>query len=500
MDNKIKDDKIKKKAVVSFHRLDSVFAFLTILLSYCFVRFVLWNITGFFTTFFYIIMTAACLIYLKRSKYQLNRYHILQCGLLILFSVVFSITANSIIKFLNFFFVTGLGIYWVYSVCSENNTVERFFVFAMLKAVVIKPLSDISQFPRVIIYSSKKSKIGRNIGLAFLGLMVTIPLTIIVALLLTSADKGVEDMLTFVFNNILVKGVKLIIQLMLAIPVAFYIFNMLYSNIRKVKKGTYTEEQYERGLEKFKVTPNIAVYAAVTPICILYILFVISQIQYFVSAFRGNLPEDYSYAGYARRGFFELCVIAVINLMVIFLINLLSKHKGKSKPILLKLYSTVISVFTLFIISTAISKMVMYIGQYGLTQLRIYTSWFMILLAIAFIFIIIKQYRYPFHFAKYMLLSFVVMFGVLCFSNIDRTIARYNIQMYQAGKIGDLDVRSICNTSDDGMLYVIQQDMDLEDDYLIYDKLDRYRNQPYSTYNLSSFQLKGLLENKYPDR
>ncbi len=473
---------------------DHVYVYIVLLLGFCFIRFVLWNVTGFLTTIFFIAAIGAILVYLRNSSYRLNKFHILLCVVLILFSLVFSITANDFIKFLDLNFVTVLGIYWVYSICSDKDKIERFFVFSMLKAAVIMPFSNFTRLPKVIVCSSKRSRISNNIRLAFLGLIVTIPLTLMVAGLLTSADKGVKDMLEVFFDNITVKSVEIIMQIVLGIPVALYIFGMLFSNVRKARKNILTDEQCEKGLEQIRVVPNITVYSAVTPICLLYALFVISQIQYFISAFQGNLVKDYSYAEYARRGFFELCAIAVINLLVILFISLFSKLNGEKKPFALKLYSAVISAFTLFIISTAISKMVMYIGKYGLTQLRIYTSWFMILLAVVFVYIIIKQFKFQFNFAKYTFLSFIFLFGVLCFSNVDRNIARYNIQMYQTGRVPDLDLAAIDNTSDDGMLYVVQKGIDTED-YLM-DKLQRYESNPYRTYNLSSLQLKRLLEKK----
>ncbi|WP_077609249.1 DUF4153 domain-containing protein [Clostridium sp. Marseille-P2415] len=491
MEDKLPDMNTAEE-VTSYSRFDHVFVYIVLLLGFCFIRFVLWNVTGFFTTLFFIATMSACLAYLRRSKFHMNKFHIFLCVLILLFSLVFSITANRFIKFLDFNFVTLLGIYWVYSICSEKNTVERFFVFSILKAAIIMPFTDFTRLPKVIAYSSKRSKTSNNIRLAFLGLIVTIPLTLMVAGLLISADKGVKDMLGMFFDNISVKCVEIIMQFMLGIPVALYLFGMLFSNVRKAKKDLLTDEQCEKGLKQLQVTPNIAVYSAVTPICFLYALFFISQVRYFIAAFGGNLPQDYSYAEYARRGFFELCVISVINLMVLVFISLLPKQGGENKPVILKLYSAVLSVFTLLIISTAVSKMVMYIGQYGLTQLRVYTSWFMILLAVIFVLIIIKQFHFKFHIAKYALLSFVIMFGVLCFSNIDRNIARYNIRMHQAGKLEDLDLRSICSTSDDGMLYAVQNGINAG--YYLGDKLEMYKSNPYSTYNLSSLQLKRLLE------
>ena len=114
-------------------------------------------------------------------------------------------------------------------------------------------------------------------------------------------------------------------------------------------------------------------------------MFFISQAGYFLSAFTNSLPEGFTYADYARRGFFELFAIALINLGVTCFMSLFSKKAGREKPFALKFYSVMISVFTLILIATAMSKMIMYINRYGLTALRFYTSWFMVLLAMIFV-------------------------------------------------------------------------------------------------------------------
>ena len=240
-------------------------------------------------------------------------------------------------------------------------------------------------------------------------------------------------------------------------------------------------------LEKIKISPNIVMYSAVTPICLLYLIFFISQIQYFISAFLGILPELYSYAQYARRGFFELFAISIINLMILVIINFFSKQTGEKKPVTLKIYSIVLSVFTILIITTALSKMILYIMNYGLTQLRVYTSWFMVLLAIIFIYIIIKQLNYKFCLEKYAVITFILFFGGLCFSNVDGNIARYNITMYQEGYLNDLDVYALSNLSDDALVYVLEQKLDTKN--YLEGKLEAYHNNPYLVYNLSSFRV-----------
>ncbi len=489
----ILQDKIEEKKI-TYQVWDIIFAYIMLVLGYCFIHFVLWNVTGVFTTLFFWITTLGCIFYLKKNNYRQSKSNLLQIGVIMLFAIVFSITANDFIKFLNVIFLLLFGIYWVYSVCKENSRIGRFFFFDMVKSIIIMPFAGFAQAPKAIAYSSNKSKYSYNAKLILIGLIVTIPLTVIVGGLLTSADRGIERMFSVLFSNIHENVITTVVKFFMGLPVAFYMFGMLYSNSKKEKQDVLTPEQCEENINKIKTTPNIIMYSAVTPICILYVMFFVSQLQYFISAFAGQLPDGYSVSEYARRGFFELCAIAIINLIVHVVINSFSKHSGEIKPIILKIYSAMISVFTVFIIATALSKMILYINQYGLTRLRVYTSWFMILLFLIFIYMIIKQVYTHFNISKYLFVTFVVFFGFLSFSNVDGLIARYNIEMYQAGNLEELDVEALCYLSDDGLIYVLEQDIDTKG-YLDY-ALDQYTYSPYRLYNLSSYRVKHLLENQ----
>ena len=101
------------------------------------------------------------------------------------------------------------------------------------------------------------------------------------------------------------------------------------------------------------------------------------------------LPAEFTYSQYARKGFFELCVIAFINFGITYLSFVIVERNNEGKrPKALTAQTILLSVFTLLLIATALSKMAMYIDCYGLTRLRIYASWFMVMLFIMFIIII----------------------------------------------------------------------------------------------------------------
>ncbi|HCF70927.1 MAG TPA: DUF4173 domain-containing protein, partial [Syntrophomonas sp.] len=64
---------------------------------------------------------------------------------------------------------------------------------------------------------------------------------------------------------------------------------------------------------------------------------------------------------YARSGFFELCRIAAINLIVLLAANLLGQKQSR-KDKALKIFNSLLAIITLVLIATALSKMAMYIG------------------------------------------------------------------------------------------------------------------------------------------
>lgn len=468
-----------------FSRPEIIMSFAVALLSFGFVRFVLFNETGFVTTGLYIAIITSVILFLKKKKFRISGINRIIAVILYLFSAVFSVTDNNFIKILDVAFLFGTGAYFIYSVTAQKNKLERFLPFAMTKALFEYPFSKFGIQSRVIKSAVKSSGFGKNLAMIFAGLLITIPVTAVVTSLLMSADSNFSDMLTgfadrFAYLN---TGI-LIVQILIAIPCSHYLFSMLYSNVNRCSLNVLDEEYCKSSTADMRFMNNLIIYTAVTPLLFIYVLFFISQAEYFLSGFGGNLPEGYSYAVYARKGFFELFAVSLINLGVIVITNVIAKNGGKNKPLSLKIYSITLCIFTLFLIAAALSKMVMYIGEYGLTQLRVYTSWFMILCAVIFVLIIIKQIFFDFRIEKWITVFFTVMFGILCFSRPDALIAKYNIEMYNSGKLQELDTSAIKDMSDDAVLELVKSNPDL------YDETDfRYRKNN----NISSVLLNQII-------
>lgn len=447
-----------------YTKADTALSVFIMIASFCIIRYVMFKVMGFITTGVFIALITAALIYMKKRNCTFTKFNKLHAGVLYVFSLVFSITANDYIKELDIAFILGAGAYLIYSVAAGNKDIDRYLPFAVCKALFEYPFSYFGEQMHVTKAQLDKTKAGSNVKYVLIGLLLTLPLTGIVAALLMSADDGLARMFSDIFDVIFSEEiVKVFLQILLAIPLSMYLFGMLFSNTHRNLIDPLDEQKCVQSIFSKRCISNLVMYTAITPICVLYVMFFISQGSYFLSAFTNSLPEGFTYADYARQGFFELCAVAVINLIVLIIISLFSKKAGAEKPFALKLYSVVLGVFTIILIATAMSKMVMYIMHFGLTELRLYTSWFMLLLAFIFVLIIIKQFRFNIKFARHVLIGFTFMFAVLCFSRPEAIIAKYNIEMYNSGYLDELDIDSIIRMSADGLLVAYNEEV-LTDD------------------------------------
>ncbi len=446
---------IQKEQIV-FTKGEKMLSITAFIIAYGVVQFAILNTSGFFTTGVFLLLFAVVIGYLKKTGHKFMTSHKIWAAEIIAFSTVFSLTANDFIKTLDMIFLLPASAYLVYGVCAEKDLFGKFSIFELLKCSIANPISHSGKEFSAVGSTVNVNESGAKIRAVIGGLILAIPLTLIVGGLLMSADKGVESILTnlsgFVnFSNI----ISAICKIIPAAPIAGYLFGLLYSHTHPEKTKALSEENCTSFISKLRFISNTAVYISVTPICLLYVLFFISQANYFLSAFSNRLPADYSYAEYARRGFFELFAIELINAGVIFAINFFSKKSGEEKPRALRFYTVMISVFTLLITATAISKMVLYIQNYGLTQLRVYTTWFMVLTAMIFVYVIIRQFKTDFRFMRAAALTFTLMFALLCFSRPDAVIARYNME-YRSEQLTFSDIREMCDLSSDASAVITE--------------------------------------------
>jgi len=119
---------------------------------------------------------------------------------------------------------------------------------------------------------------------------------------------------------------------------------------------------------------------------LLFLSFVLVQIRYFFGgAATVQTTAGLTYAQYARSGFFELVWVAALVLPLLLALHWLQRP-GDARAQRLFSWQAGVQVALLFVImASALARMRLYQSEYGLTELRLYTTAFMGWLAVVFV-------------------------------------------------------------------------------------------------------------------
>jgi len=436
-----------------FSTIETVFAWMSFILAYLFCRAfpASLNPLGAFLFVTLLFVVTAVLLYVKGEKP--NALSVIVAISAIITSVSLVVSANGFIHFFAYSYALAAYCYYLYS--STGNAVKKgftdFIAVDFFKALLVMPFYSFGCMFKAM-FSGKAKKGGRFVAKLFLGLAITIIPTTIVLILL-SYDGEFMQLLNKIFDFSIWDVFSHIFSLIFAVPIGMYVFGLFVSSVDKKCEKVITEEGCQKLSKCVKIVPTVTGISAVVPILFLYVVFFISQWKYYVSGFTGVLPEGFDYAEYAREGFFQLCMVSLINLFIIIIITVFMKRKTDT---LLKILSIVFSAFTLILISTAISKMVMYINYYGLTQKRVYATWLMAVIAIVFVLIILRQFVPKLKVVAISLAVTVVMFAGLSLSNADALIAKYNVDGYINGTLKSVDVYAFEELGDSAIPQMIR--------------------------------------------
>jgi hypothetical protein len=174
-------------------------------------------------------------------------------------------------------------------------------------------------------------------------------------------------------------------------------------------------------------------------VALVYCVYLISQLAYFTGGLHGILPEGYTLAEYARRGFFELAWLCAINLLIVALAVGLVR-KADTAPLSTRLICLFLGLVTLFLAVSASAKMFLYIDAYGLTRLRVLTQVVICFLILATLSVCLWLFVRKFPYMRAVLICALVLCAAVAWADVDTVVARYNVGAYQSGKLDTVDV------------------------------------------------------------
>lgn len=331
-------------------------------------------------------------------------------------------------------------VYWAY--CALAGSDESFpgelAFFDFIKAAFIMPFSSFGCIWKALFAKKSGRRGGRTFAWILLGLAVAVvPTAAIIALL--SYDEAFTEILRKVtdwpFGNLF----SHFLSVLFGVPAAMYIFGLLISSADGKHGNILRADTCRRTIRGVRFAPAPLGAAALTPALLVYAVFFVSQIDNYCMAFSGQKPDGLIYSEYAREGFFELCAVAAINAVLLLIAGVFMKRNSEKAP-LLRIYASLYSVFTLVLIATAVSKMVLYIGEFGLTRLRVLTCCFMLLLAVCFAAVLLKQFVRKLNLVGVIVCASALCLAAVSLTDVDELIAEYNVNAYLSGNLEEVDV------------------------------------------------------------
>lgn len=436
------NDNIPVTDLRDYDAFECVFAWLCILIGYlfcCAFPPTLFPLGTFIVSVFCVVTTALTLI---KRKARLGAVEWMLAALALAFTFAFMVNISVFPTFIAF--VCSLICYGFFVYRASGNRLAKgnsdFLPLELLRALKGFSIYAIADMFRLMF--ARKNKSFKAILKILIGLIAAvIPTAIVISLL--SYDGRFSELLKNAFSFIIdFDFAEQLAYISFGIVVAMYIFGMYAVNTSN-RKPLNCKALREKS-ERVRVAPLLTVAATLLPLVVVYLFFFVSQWDYYLSAFTGKLPEGVvNYAEYARSGFFELCTVSAINLAIITAIALFMRRNGNGEKIFLRIVSALFSIMTLVLIGTALAKMYLYIDRFGLTAKRLLSSWLMIVIALIFVFVIIRSIVKKFPLFVASSIAVVLMCGILVVSDYNSFIADYNVDRYISGKTEVIDVTAL---------------------------------------------------------
>lgn len=284
---------------------------------------------------------------------------------------------------------------------------------------------------------------GKNRTAVLMGLLIAVPVLAILIPLLISADAAFEGMLALLpkFNLTECFG-----SVVFGVPLAAVIYT------RNV--ALKHREKDEAAVWHTKAIHPMTVNTVLVVVCILYLAYLFSQLAYFAGGFSGFLPEEFTMAEYARRGFFEMAWLSFVNLGIITVSVALVAPKNGRAPLATRLLCLFVGAVSMFFIGTASAKMMMYIGAYGLTRLRLLTEVIMVFIAFTVVYVTVWLFCPRFPYMKAVLITALVIGCTVAWADVDTVVAAYNVSAYQSGALNRLDTAHLEGLGDGAVPYI----------------------------------------------
>lgn len=252
------------------------------------------------------------------------------------------------------------------------------------------------------------------------GLLIAVPFIYVFGGLLVSSDARFENLIISIFDMNIEAALSWTWEYAVTL---FFISAYLYLSLLHKNGNKAGTSQSKAELE------GIVLITVLGCINALFILYITMQLSYF---FGGDTliidTKGLTYSSFARQGFWELVWIAMIAIPFLYCAHWLQRNNSALAQRWFIRLSAVLLACISVIEFSALRKMYLYINAYGLTELRLYTTVFMLFLIAS----IVLFYRLVLrnksqHYLPAILCIALATIALLNIINPNKVIAQYNI-------------------------------------------------------------------------
>ncbi len=366
---------------------------------------------------------------------------------------------------------------------------DYLYIFLVPFAAVsgfFRTMTEFFEFRKISNPNSKTPEVIRGVVYAILAL-------IIFTFLFSSADAVFGDVMKNIFSFNL--DMTLVGRTVFFIIVSAFFIGVFGYMTRRSVYG-HTDD-----VQNVRTVGAIETRILLISITSLFFLFIAFQITYLFGGQSHILAQGLNYAEYARQGFFELIIVALLSYIIISVLEKRIVKKEQGHIFSFKVLTTVLIAEVIIILISAFVRLMAYEQAYGFTTIRLYSHALMIWMSLIFILlahhIITHSQRKRFALQSFRLV--VLLLFVMNMLNPDVFIAKRNLERYQ--ETGKIDTYYLANLSHDAVPYTLTLLKDAHEEtrtefanYLYYSTVMSEINNPnWKSSNIAKSESKFLI-------
>ncbi|HKV42111.1 MAG TPA: DUF4173 domain-containing protein [Blastocatellia bacterium] len=278
------------------------------------------------------------------------------------------------------------------------------------------------------------------------GLLIAAPLMLLFGALFASADAVFDGIVKSIFSfNVPDLIIHSLIIALIAFIAAGFIRGLLLGRLVDFKHrdraasmsiGTQQFEFDDASRAPANLIGIVEVTTALGLLDMLFLVFVVVQLRYLFGGRRlVEATSGLSYSVYAREGFFELVAVTALVLPLLLVADWLLRRDTNINLRVFRMLGAALLMMLFVVIASALDRMRTYQGEYGQTELRLYTTAFMFWLAAVSIWLgvtVLRGKRERFAFGA--VVSGLAMVLILNALNPDALIVRTNTAFARQGR------------------------------------------------------------------